>query len=211
MTTPGTMPLDHLVYAGPDLADAVIRVRELTGVAPVPGGSHVGLGTANYLVALGGRAYLEIIGPDPAQPDPGRPRPFGIDALTEPRLVAWSVRTPAIDQVIATARARGFDPGDARAMSRRTADGELLSWRLTWSGKGGGLVPFLIDWGATPHPTCRPLPEIPLLAFTGVHPQPPRVHRALQALGLELLVRPNHEPGLVAVLESATGAPVVLT
>lgn len=142
MTTPATMPLDHLVYAGPDLADAVIRVTELIGVAPVPGGSHVGLGTANYLVALGGRAYLEIVGPDPAQPDPERPRPLGIDTLDAPKLVAWSVRTPEIDQVIATARARGFDPGDARDVAPHRGRGAaVVAAHLVGQGRRAGPVP----------------------------------------------------------------------
>lgn len=39
------MNLDHLVYAAPDLAAAVEDVARLTGVRPVPGGSHVGKGT----------------------------------------------------------------------------------------------------------------------------------------------------------------------
>lgn len=203
--------LDHLVFAGPDLQAAVTHVTKLTGAEPVPGGSHVGRGTANHLMSLGGGAYLEVIGPDPAQPEPDRPRPFGIDDLTAPRLVTWAARTSGLDAVIAKARAAGYDPGPAEAMSRKTADGELLSWHLTASSAWDGLVPFLIDWGSTTHPSSRSLPETGLLAFTGVHAHPARVHAALTALGLELLIRQGPRPGLVAVLESATGAPVVLT
>jgi hypothetical protein len=203
--------LDHLVFAGPDLAAAVAHVTELTGVAPVAGGSHVGRGTANYLAGLGGGAYLEIIGPDPEQPDPESPRPFGIDALTGPALVTWAARVDGLDAVIASARAAGYDPGPAEAMSRRTAEGELLSWQLTPAGGFGGLVPFLIDWGSTAHPSSRQLPETGLLAFTGVHPNPAPVEAAITALGLELLVRKDQRPGLVAVLQSAAGASVVLS
>jgi hypothetical protein len=207
----GGRMLDHLVFAGPDLEAAVAHVTKLTGIAPVPGGSHLGRGTANYLASLGGGAYLEVIGPDPAQPEPSGPRPFGIDNLVEPRLVTWAARTRDLEGVIASARAAGYDPGRAEAMSRKTADGELLSWRLTTSGAFDGLVPFLIDWGSTAHPSSRPLPEAGLLAFTAVHAQPARVQAALTTLGLELLIRQGPRPGLVAVLESATGAPVVLT
>ena len=73
--------IDHIVLAVPDLADGVAGFEGLTGVRPV-GRSHEGLGTANFLVGLGVGAYLEIIGPDPDRPRPGRPRPFGIDDLT---------------------------------------------------------------------------------------------------------------------------------
>jgi hypothetical protein len=202
--------LDHLVFAAPDLAEAVAQVTELTGVSPVRGGSHVGLGTANYLAGLGRDAYLEIIGPDPDQPGPERPRPFGIDDLTGARLATWAVHAADLDGTISAARAKGYDPGEATGMSRRTGDGELLTWRLTPQGGLDGLAPFLIDWGSTPHPTSRDLPAIPLLMMTGVHPDPAAVHKVMDALGLEFLVRKDARPGLVAVLTDAGGRQVSL-
>jgi hypothetical protein len=203
--------LDHLVYAGPDLAEAVARVTALTGVTPAPGGSHVGLGTANHLADLGAGIYLEVIGPDPAQPEPLAPRPFGIDELTEPGLVAWAVRTTNLDATIASARAHGFDPGDAREMSRETAGGEVLRWRLTPPSAPGTLHPFLIDWGGTPHPTTRGLPSIPLLMVTGTHPDPDSVLAVTDALGLELLVRRAPKAGLSAALRTPEGRQVALS
>ncbi|MEU5696557.1 VOC family protein [Actinosynnema sp. NPDC020468] len=171
-----TSPLDHLVLAGPDLAALVAWFTERTGVVPAPGGRHVGLGTANRLVGLGGSAYLELIGPDPDAPDPDRPRPFGIDALTGNRLVTWAVRRSDLD-------VPGYD-GPA-PMSRRTADGDLLSWRLAFPPGPSGVLPFLIDWGSTPHPTTRDLPELPLRWFRGTHPAPDRVNSVLTSLGAE--------------------------
>jgi hypothetical protein len=203
--------LDHLVLAGPDLAGAVAWFAELTGVEPVPGGSHVGLGTANYLVGLGGRAYLEIIGPDPEQPEPARPRPFGIDDLAAPRIVTWALATADLDALITRARDAGYDPGPATAMSRRTPDGELLEWQLTAVrfDYGDGLVPFLIDWGATPHPTRRGLPEAPLLEFTGRHPDPSSVRPGLTAVGADLRLDLGELAALTAVVRGADG-PVTL-
>jgi hypothetical protein len=203
--------LDHLVYAGPDLADAVARVTALTGVTPAPGGRHVGLGTANHLADLGAGMYLEVIGPDPAQPDPEAPRPFGIDELTEPALVAWAVRTTDIDATVAAARAHGFDPGDPMEMSRETGDGETLRWRLTPPSVPGALAPFLIDWGSTPHPTTRDLPSLPLLMVTGTHPDPDSVLTVMDALGLELLVRRAAKAGLTAALRTPEGRQVALS
>jgi hypothetical protein len=203
--------LDHLVYAGPDLPEAVARVTELTGVTPAPGGSHVGVGTANHLADLGAGIYLEVIGPDPAQPEPLAPRPFGIDELTEPGLVAWAVRTTNLDATIASARAHGFDPGDAVEMSRETAEGELLHWRLTPPSAPGTLRPFIIDWGGTPHPTTRGLPSLPLLMVTGTHPDPDSVLAVTDALGLELLVRRADRAGLIAALRTPEGRQVALS
>ncbi len=203
--------LDHLVYAGPNLEEAVARVVELTGVTPVRGGSHVGRGTANYLADLGAGAFLEVIGPDPDQPEHLGPRPFGVDQLTAPALVTWAARTADIDGAIAEARERGYDPGEVSEMSRATDDGELLTWRLTGRGDLDGLAPFLIDWGSTPHPTTRGLPSIPLLLVTGVHPEPAAVESAVRALGMDMLVRQDTKPGLVAVLKNSAGNQVALS
>lgn len=194
--------LDHLVLATPDLAGAVARFAALTGVAPAQGGSHTGLGTANFLVGLGGAAYLEIVGPDPAQDTPIRPRPFGIDDLVETRLATWAVHPPDVDAVIAAARAAGHDPGDAFAMSRLTPTAETLRWRLT---PDRGVVPFLIDWGDTPHPTTRGLPAVRLESFTLGHPDPALVRARLGALGLDVAVDRAERPSLAAEFTTPRG------
>lgn len=199
--------LDHLVYAGPHLADAVAQFSELTGVPPARGGSHARLGTANYLVGLGRSSYLEIIGPDPEQPAPPAPRPFGIDSLTAPRLVTWAIRPADLDTLVAAARAAGYDPGEPRPMSRHTPAGELLEWRLTTPdvALGDGLVPFLIDWGSTPHPTSRALPQTPLLEWRAGHPDPESIGAILTALGAELPVARADRATLTAVVHGADG------
>jgi hypothetical protein len=209
--------LDHLVLAAPDLAAAVAHFAEITGVDPVPGGHHVGIGTANHLIGLGGAdgahrdAYLEIIGPDPDQPDPVQPRPFGIDQLVESRLVTWGIHPADLEAHIAAARALGYDAGPVRDMSRAAPDGELLRWRLTQARlDDGGLVPFLIDWGTTPPPPSRGLPTVPLRQFDATHPRPEAVRPALAALDVELPVRAGNRAGLIAVLDGRHG-PVVLS
>jgi len=199
--------IDHIVYGVPRLAQAVASFAGLTGVQPLRGGSHQGMGTANFLIGLGTGAYLEIIGPDPNQPQPTGGRWFGIDRLTAPRIVAWAIRTADIDGSVAAARAQGYDPGQPWAMSRRTDAGDVLQWRLTppQVELAGGLVPFLIDWGSTPHPTSRELPQTRLTSWTAIHPAPELVQQPLAALGCQLDIGAGDRAGLTAVIEGNYG------
>lgn len=180
--------LDHLVLATPDLAATVADFARRTGVTPAPGGVHIGRGTRNHLVSLGGGSYLEIIGPDPEQTAPGQPRPFDVDALSGPRTVTWAIGPPDLDAAVAAARAQGYDPGEVHPMSRRRPDGTLLQWRLTDGDTAhpSGLVPFLIDWGASSHPTASDLPATPLLAMSASAPDPDEIRPLLSAVGTSL-------------------------
>ncbi|KAB1150056.1 VOC family protein [Streptomyces luteolifulvus] len=180
--------LDHLVLATPDLAATVADFTRRTGVAPAPGGTHVGLGTRNHLVSLGGSSYLEILGPDPEQSAPGVPRPFGVDDLALPRTVTWAISPPDLDAAVAAARALGYDPGPVHPMRRRRPDGTLLEWRLTDGDTAhpSGLVPFLIDWGTSLHPSASGLPVTPLLALSGTAPEPDEIRPLLHAVGTDL-------------------------
>ena len=195
---------DHLVYATPDLATTVEEVAARVGVRPVEGGPHIGLGTRNHLLGLGGRRYLEIVGPDPEQPAPTAPRPFGVDDLSAPSLVAWAVATDDIETTVARARASGVDLDDAYEMSRRRPDGTLLTWRLT--PPLPGVRPFLIDWGRTPHPT-ETLPVVPLRSFDIHHPNPDALRAELSALGATTPVRKGDHPALTAQVGNLTLGP----
>lgn len=196
--------IDHLVYAVADLDTAVDEFAERTGVRPTIGGRHVGRGTHNALVGLGEGAYLELIAPDPLQDEPPLPRPFGLDGLTEPRLTGWAVRTTNLDASIADARADGYDPGDAVAMQRATPSGDVLSWRLTIPS-AGGVVPFLIDWGPTPHPSSTLPTGLRLAGLYVEHPEPEVVQAAFSALDLHCTVVEASDPAIVATIESPNG------
>lgn len=180
--------IDHLVYATSDLAATARDLSERFGLALSPGGSHIGLGTANVLMSLGGTCYLEIIGPDLDQTEPEGPRPFGIDDLTDAAHVTFAVTADAIDERCRQALNAGYDPGRILDMSRKKPGGELLEWRLTvkaWSGPKS-LVPFLIDWGKTPRPGLSLPAGCQLTGFELQHPKPQGVQDDLRALGLSL-------------------------
>jgi hypothetical protein len=193
--------IDHLVFAGPDLDDAAASVTTILGVPPVPGGRHAGFGTHNRLLGLGGGAYLEVIGSDPAQGEPPEPRPFGIDGMAGPRLVAWAVRSTSIVADVARAGAAGIELGPITSMQRTRPDGVLLRWSLT--PPQAGPLPFLIDWGETPHPTADLVSGPHLRALAVETPAAASVARTLDVLGVDVEVRSASTERLVATIEVA--------
>lgn len=199
--------LDHLVYATPHLDRSVGELEALLGVRAAYGGAHPGWGTRNALLGLGPGAYLEVIGPDPDQPDPLRSRPFLIDDLSEGRLVTWAYRHPELEGTRSELSRLGFHLGPVHAMSRERPDGRVLAWRLTLPETlpGGGVVPFLIDWGATPHPSTSAVAGCTLIELRAGHPEPEAVALALEGLGAQMAVVLATRPQLVAVLDTPRG------
>jgi Glyoxalase-like domain len=201
--------IDHLVLAGPDLDGLVAWFADVSGIVPAAGGAHVGLGTRNALVALGGSTYLELIGPDPDQPEPAAPRPFGIDALERPGLVTWCLRpTMPLDEAVEITRRHGWEPGTVAAMRRRRPDGELLEWRLTLRPMSGDVaaLPFFIDWLDSEHPTARLPVSAALTSLTASHRDPDRLRSLLAALGSSEVEVTDGPPSLTAELTTPNGA-----
>ncbi len=208
--------LDHVVLGARTLEEGAEFVERELGLRPGPGGRHEGIGTHNLLLGLGPERYLEVIAPDPAQPEPAHPRPFGLDepglrtALEAgPRLIAWVARTPVLDAV--ATRLGASHAGEVRPWRR----GEL-SWRMAMPPSGqsmGGLIPALIQWddgrGAAP---LLAESGLRLLALEAEHPDPDHLRTALAARGLEEAVRlrRSSHPRLLARLARADGSEVLL-
>lgn len=206
--------IDHLVIAGGDLNTVMEWFADLTGVVAVPGGSHSGVGTRNALASLGGSTYLELIAPDPNQPEPAGPRPFGVDQLSpsDHQLRTFAVAVADIDGALAALRAVDLDLGPAMAMARARPDGVELAWRLSapaYPGDDGGTIPFLIDWGASQHPSADLPMGCTLGPLTLVHPTPARVDAALAVLELDLRVSDGASAGVEAQLLCPNGVVTV--
>ncbi len=200
--------IDHLVVATTDLPATVEELTGLLGVRATFGGQHVGGGTYNHLLHLGGTTYLEVIAPDPEQELPaGRRLPFGLDSGGPARLAGFAIRTDDLRGVVTTARAAGYDPGDVIDMERRRPDGVLLQWQLAVSPTGGrgGVVPFVIDWLDSPHPSESTPRGCTLVDLRAEHPDPAAVAHDLAALGLDLPVTTGSAPALVATIDGPNG------
>jgi hypothetical protein len=199
------MLIDHIIYAAPDLKKAAAVIEQRFGVRAAYGGQHMGQGTHNMLLALGPRTYLEIIAPDPEQPEPSAPRPYGVDGVTQGRLVGWALACGDIEKARATARSRGFDPGDPIEGQRVTTTGTLLQWRLTRNALTAGPIPFLISWGQTINPASSAPAGLVLESLRIEHADPSSVLGPLNALGAQVEVQPAAETAIVALLKCRRG------
>ena len=203
------MLVDHLIYAVPELSPAVADLEDRFGVRAQAGGRHIGLGTHNALLALGPRTYLEIIAPDPGQPEPSMQRPFGVDDLRSGTLVGWALACDDIDRAVAEARSHGYDPGEPGGGQRVGPSGVVLRWRATGSALAGALVPFLICWSDTEHPASSAPHGLSLTSLRIEHPDPRSLTPALAALGAGIEVSSAAAPALVAQLSGPTGIKVL--
>lgn len=199
--------LDHIVYSTPDLDATVEEFAGATGLRPEFGGSHPGMGTRNAQVALGG-CYLELIGPDPDQPEPAGPRPLGVDSGAA-LFVAFAVRPSgdeSLEELVARAAAVGTELGPISEMSRHRPDGVELRWRLTMPRlELGPGVPFLIDWGGTPQPSDTVACRAELATIRVAVAEPERCRRLHEALGLNLPIEVAPDPALVVTIRGPEG------
>jgi hypothetical protein len=173
------------------------------------GGSHPGVGTQNALIALGGRQYLEIIAPDPAQT--AYNFPIDVRTLTEPRLMTWAAVTADIDALEKKAREAGHHILGPRDGSRARPDGKVLKWKTlgvlsTLGRQGVEPIPFFIEWSADSlHPSQDSPTGCELQSFEIEHPDPARVIAALKELGIEARVKPARKVRLGATLTTPKG------
>jgi hypothetical protein len=220
MTAPGEIPtaqrallarVDHLVYACAELERGIKEIEQTLGVRAIPGGRHPMWSTHNALAGLGARSYLEIIAPDPDSTPTSRPRPFGLDAAGRSHLAAWAASGREPHAWRNEAVRGGVHLGAIQPGSRRRADGVMLEWQLSdlRCVLGDGIVPFLIDWGASPHPSLTAPKGAVLEGLRAEHPDPEGVRGMLSALGLDLQVDAGPRPVLLAKIRCRAGVVIL--
>lgn len=203
--------VDHVILAVPDLAAGQHALTEALGIKASVGGKHPGLGTANSLLSLGGRQYLEILGP---QDDLEELPAFaaGIAAQEKSNIPTYAVAAEDLELIKARAEAAGIATSEINAGSRRTPDGVLLKWKglYLFSEKYKGLVPFYIDWDDTPHPGETSPQGATLKSMTVVHPDPEGLREIYHQLGIQVEVRYGNYPAITLEIEGEAGTITLL-
>jgi hypothetical protein len=196
--------IDHLVYATADLDTGMNEIEALLGVRPVIGGRHPDFGTHNALLSLGPKTYLEVIAPDPDTQEPDRGRLLGVSDKQQSRLATWVLRCEPIGEMVDVAVIAGVGLGSVETGSRQAPDGALLTWQLTdpYALPFHGAVPFLIDWGSTPHPATTAPSGGGLIDFRIEHPHANEIRRALAVIGSNVDVQQSDEFRLIAKIKT---------
>jgi glyoxalase-like protein len=201
--------VDHLLLGVSDLDRGIAWVEKKTGVRAAVGGSHPGVGTRNALLSLGGRRYLEIIAPDPAQ----SAFTFRIDLrkLSEPRLITWAAATGDVNALSKKAREAGLAVQGPEPGSRERPDGKVLRWKtlgvkVDLAADGVDPIPFFIEWAPDSlHPSQDSPRGCELLALEIAHPKPAGVKSVLAKLGIEAAVKSRQRAVLTATLRTPKG------
>ena len=201
--------LDHLLLGVDDLDRGIAWFADLTGVTAAVGGSHPGRGTRNALAALGGRQYLEIIAPDPAQP--GDNLRMNLRSLREPRLITWAAATSDIDTLAKRIHEQFHFDATPQDGSRARPDGRVLKWRTLaipsdFAESVANPIPFFIEWGhGSVHPSLDAPIGCELTAFEFEHPNAKGLEATLAALGITGIVRQAPMSRLVATIDTPRG------
>jgi hypothetical protein len=199
-----TEAFDHILLGSMDLESGIAWVEQRTGVRAIIGGAHPGRGTRNALLSFGRLQYLEIIAPDPAQPNIHDE--FGLAQLSSPRIVQWAVHTEDIAAVKRATGAAGVKTIGPASGSRQRPDGTMLKWQTLGIEQTTPLLPFFIQWEpGSPHPSidAPQLGTVKSLRFET--PQPDELGRILRAAAIQADIRRSDRPRIVAELETAKG------
>jgi hypothetical protein len=155
---------------------------------------------------MGDGLFFEIIAPDPAQSLDGN-RGGRLAKLAAPGLIALSVRSSDLPAMEAEARRIGVPVRGPVAMGRTRSDGVRLDWEILYFGEGqdADMIPFAIDWKASPHPSTSTPGGIGLRSIAALHPDPDRLAAIYAALGIPVPVRRADRAGFQAVLDTPRG------
>lgn len=199
--------IDHLLYTTSNLEVGMDEIEKLLGVRPILGGRHPEYGTHNALLSLGDSIYLEIIAPDPKSSYTENSFILKKCVQQKSKLSTWALRSDKIDELASFAVQNGLHLGELKSGSREKADGTFLSWKLTdlRDQLFDGALPFLINWGETPHPATIAPRAGELIGFEIKHPKAEQVSNGLKILGANIQVNKAEKSKLIAKIKTKKG------
>lgn len=186
--------LDHVVLGTSNLDEAIEQFEKETGVRPLMVVSHNGLGTKSARVAFEQCAFLEIIGPDPAQGS--YPLAEKLAKIPQGQLVPvhYAVRSSKSKEYKTTTwKDIGLECDEVTMVAKDR--GMPWQWHMFFmeGHEDGGLMPFYIDWGEAHHAAGR-LPIVGLLGEVKIRgDSSSKLHQLLDGVdGVDVAPGTNH-------------------
>jgi len=204
----GNRKIDHLVYAVPDLEQAMDWFEEKSGIRPIFGGYHTTQGTKNALVNLGDGCYLEFIAIDIENTKIQPPRWMGVDLIKQPIMTRWAIKSTQMELDRPVLQAFHPKMGQISGGQRQTTSGELLKWQLTMPlpSPAVEVIPFAIDWQySETHPTKSLQQKCSLLDLEIGHPNVEILKEVLQKLELNITISKKRAPEIIAKIQTPNG------
>lgn len=200
--------VDHLILGTPSLESTVALLSERIGLTPYFGGSHPQHGTSNYLLPVGGRTYLEILGASAPRAELDAVGQLFV-SLPGPRLMGIALETSNIDETLAIAQDRQLKMEEREPGARRTPEGTLLQWEGVHFDRRRfeGMLFFAIDWKNSPHPSAGTASAATLSDLEIGFQDTDRVEAYLALLGSDVPVKATPGPmSLGAKIKGPGGA-----
>jgi hypothetical protein len=132
--------------------------------------------------------------------------------MRTPGLLTFALRSGDLGLVETTAEKLGLVVDAPVHMNRTRPDGVRLSWSILYlrDMELGSAIPFIIDWGTSPHPAQTTPTGCTLKEFWALHPHSRRLAEIYRALGIQVPVYRAARPGFAAVLDTPNGQVVLL-
>jgi hypothetical protein len=172
---------------------------------PADGGVHPGEGTRNRLLSLSESTYVEILGPDPAQPAANLDGE--LRRLAGSGLYHWAASGLDLEKVREKALAAGLEGSGIVTGGRSLPDGARLSWKLFGLKNHGvgALLPFFIDWMDSEHPAKTAPHGGELVKIEAFTPASERLRAIYAAFDLDIAVTNGPITRFQAALASRKG------
>ncbi|MEL7222648.1 MAG: VOC family protein [Bacteroidota bacterium] len=201
--------IDHIVYAVPNLEEAINWFENRSGIRPIIGGKHAKQGTKNALVNLGDACYLELITVDTENTNINTPRWMGVDLLNgQSKTTRWSLKSNDLESDSQIIKAYDPEMGVIHQGQRQTTTGQLLRWQMTLplAHPQVELVPFMTDWQHSDfHPTDKMEEQCQLLALSLYHPKAASIQPTIDALQLDMKVQQKEQIAIELSLATPKG------
>ncbi len=203
--------IDHIIWACPHLESGIDQLEAMTGVRAQAGGKHPNLGTHNALLHLGNRCYLEIVAPDPDHV--GGPWSRSLQEMPEAGLLHWVLARPNLDDYANGLCGLIGSDNKVSSISRQHPTLAMLKWEILLLPLHdyGCLVPFLIDWGDSTHPTELLEHDCTLRNVRISTPDLPNMMKIVSWLGIDAEFAESSEPKLEFRIDTPKGKIAIAT